>query len=373
MILTYKYRLKDRSARKALLRHAYAVNQVWNYSNDLQRGAEDRYRAGTKGRWPSHFDLTRLTAGSSKELGISAYTIGEVCKRYIASRNAFKGALRFRSSMGPRRSLGWIPFRRPTQSGNSIEYQGKTYRFFGSSKRPVPDKIKTGAFVEDARGRWYVTFQCDVEDVRLTGSGAIGIDLGLKTLATCSNGDTVPALQHYRRYEGSLATAQRAGNRRRAKSIHAKIANARRDQAHKATAKIARENSLIVVGNVSAARLKQTKMAKSVADASWTMFRNQLCYKASRHKAVFIEADERFSSQMCSCCGVIPDSSPKGMGALGIRRWVCSDCGASHDRDVNAARNILRAGQSTLPHADESRAYRISAAQDRDCGAEISV
>lgn len=361
MILTYKYRIKDRSAKKFLRRHSYAVNQVWNYCNDLQKKSETRHQAGAKRHWPSHFDMTRLTAGATKDLGISSYTVGEVCKRYAASRNAFKAALRYRASAGPRRSLGWIPFRRPILSGNSIEYQDRIYRFFGAASRPVPGNIKTGSFVEDSRGRWYVTFQFDAEADLPTGDGTIGIDLGLKTLATCSNGETVPALQHYRKHERALATAQRAGNKLRTKAIHAKIANARRDQAHKATAKIARENSLIVVGNVNAAQLKQTRMAKSVSDAGWTMFRNQLCYKASRHKAVFIEADERFTSQTCSCCGTIPDSSPKGMGALGIRRWDCSDCGASHDRDVNAARNILRVGQSTLPHADESRAYRISA------------
>jgi putative transposase len=108
--------------------------------------------------------------------------------------------------------------------------------------------------------------------------------------------------------------------------------------------KIARENQLIVVSNVNAAGWAQTRMAKSVLDASWSTFRNQLRYKASRHEARYVEADERWTTQVCSSCGCIPDSSPKGMGALGMRHWVCSDCGESHDRDVNAARNILRVG-----------------------------
>jgi len=365
VILTFKYRIKDRSARKVLGRHAIACNQVWNYCNALQRDIEARYRAGApKRKWPSHFSLTYLTAGVSRELGINAMTVGEVCRQYAQSRNAAKHSLRFRSSFGAGRSLGWIPFRCIKPSKGSIDYLGKTYRFFGSKRRPAPDLIKNGAFIEDASGRWYVTFQCEVEATLPAGIGIIGIDLGLKTLATLSDGSTVPALQHYRRYETALAMAQRAGNKRRAKAIHAKIANARRDQAHKATTKIARENSLIVVGNVNAASLKKTRMAKSVSDAGWSMFRNMLRYKSSRTGACFIEADERFSSQLCSECGSI--SGPKGIAQLGIRRWDCSDCGASHDRDVNAARNILRAGQSTLPHADESRAYRISATQSSE-------
>jgi transposase len=82
-------------------------------------------------------------------------------------------------------------------------------------------------------------------------------------------------------------------------------------------------------------------MAKSVVDAGWAMFRYQLRYKASRHGAAYLDVDESFTTRTCSSCGSIPDSSPKGMSALGIRAWKCSECGANHDRDVNAAKNIL--------------------------------
>ena len=85
-------------------------------------------------------------------------------------------------------------------------------------------------------------------------------------------------------------------------------------------------------------------MAKSVLDASWSTFRGMLEYKARRHQAIFIEANERYTTQTCSCCGCISDSSPKGRAGLRIRQWNCPECGSSHDRDVNAARNILRVG-----------------------------
>lgn len=355
MILTFRYRIKDNSAHKSLRAHAIAVNQVWNYCNAVQRDIEDRYRAGApKRKWPTHFDFTGLTSGVSVDLGIRATCIGEVCRQYTQSRNKNRRSVRFRTSFGPRRSLGWVPFRRSKQEGNWVVFCGKKYRFFGTKRRPLPADIKTGAFVEDARRHWYVTFQAEAQGLP-AGPGSIGIDLGLKALATCSDGFIIPARQHYRKYEKTLGIAQRANNKRLVKGIYAKIANARRDQAHKATTKIALANSLIVVGNVNAASLKKTRMAKSVSDAGWSMFRNMLRYKASRHGARFIEADERFTSQACSCCGAISVSSPKGMGALGIRRWECSDCGASHDRDVNAARNILRVGLSAQAHADGSR------------------
>jgi len=79
------------------------------------------------------------------------------------------------------------------------------------------------------------------------------------------------------------------------------------------------------------------------------MFRNMLRYKLARRQAQYVDVNERYTSQTCSACGCIPASSPKGMGALGIRHWDCSECGASHNRDVNAARNILRVGLECQP------------------------
>ena len=248
-------------------------------------------------------------------------TVQTICRQFAASRDAKHKCPRFRASGGPKRALGWIPFipRAVKVDGAHVVYLKRKFHFWKS--RDLSGKVKAGCFKQDARGRWYVAFQCEVTDELSTGNSAIGIDLGLKTPATCSDCVKVPALQHYRQYQAALAIAQRAGNKRRVAAIHAKIANARRHHLHEQSTRIARENELIVVGNVSAAKLAKTRMAKSVLDAGWTTFRNQLRYKASRHGARYIETDERWTSQTCSCCGVIPDSSPKGMGALGVRRW----------------------------------------------------
>ena len=90
-------------------------------------------------------------------------------------------------------------------------------------------------------------------------------------------------------------------------------------------------------------------MAKSVLDASWSSFRNMLRYKAVTHGAIFEEVSERGSSQVCSACGSLPASRPNGIADLGIRRWICSDCGCKHDRDTNAALNLLaRCGHAAL-------------------------
>ena len=102
----------------------------------------------------------------------------------------------------------------------------------------------------------------------------------------------------------------------------------------------------IVVGDVGSARLAKTNMAKSVNDAGWAMFRNLLEYKAIARKVVYREVSERLSTQTCSGCGAI--GGPKGREGLGIREWVCGQCNAVHDRDVNAAMNILRLGHQSL-------------------------
>ena len=199
MILTYKYRIKDRSARKALRRHAYAANQVWNYCNAFQRDIEARYRAGApKRKWPSHFDLAKQCKGVGKDLWLHQQSVGAVCEQFTRSRDKAKHSLRFRASGGSRRALGWVPFQKQSRqvAGNSVTYLGKQFRWFGDKRRPLPETAKGGAFVEDALGRWYVCFHVEVAEDRPTGNAKIGIDLGLKALATCSDGESHRSSAH---------------------------------------------------------------------------------------------------------------------------------------------------------------------------------
>ena len=306
----------------------------------------------------SHYDLVKLTAGTSKDIRTHAQSVQSTCEQFTKSRDQHRKCPRFRKSGGSKRSLGWVPFQRQSRriDDNSITYLGNTYRFFGAKRRHLPPITKGGCFVEDSLGRWWVCFHVEVADARATGNGQIGIDLGLKHLAVTSDGEKIENPTAYRAWEQKLTTAQRAGNRRRAKAIHAKIANVRKDHLHKVSNRLAQENKLLVVGNVSAAKLAKTRLSKSVYDAGWSIFRNYLRYKASRHGGMFLEIDERFTSQTCSSCGnCAATGRPKGIAGLGIREWECDSCGAHHDRDVNAARNILALGLSTQPRVDESR------------------
>jgi hypothetical protein len=110
-VITFKFRIKDGTAGKRLVRYATACNQVWNYCVATQREAERRFKAGMNVCWPSAFDLIRLCSdGASVDLGVHSDAIRSVCRQFVASRDLHKRCPRFRASFGPRRSLGWVPF-----------------------------------------------------------------------------------------------------------------------------------------------------------------------------------------------------------------------------------------------------------------------
>jgi putative transposase len=329
MILTYRYRIKDRHAKR-LSEMAGAVNFVWNFCGETQEHA----RRWSK-KWPTRFDLNKLTAGAGRDLGLSSGTVEAICTQFALSRKAARRRPRWRG----KRSLGWVPFRDGVVQikDSDVVYRGQRFRFWNS--RPLGGEIRTGSFSEDSEGRWYINLQCEVAEADRKQGSSIGVDLGLKTLATCSDGITIPNLRHGRTYAERLAKAQRAARKRRARAIRRKVANCRRHQHHVATTALVKRHALIAVGNINPAKLGRTRMAKSVYDASWTLFRNMLRYKAIAHGAEYVERDERYSTQTCSGCGCL--GGPKGRKGLAVREWTCSECGAVHDRDVNAARNIL--------------------------------
>jgi putative transposase len=332
MILTYRYRIKDATTGKHLNALSRAVNRVWNYCGEIHEASRRHNK-----RWPSAFDMIKLTTGSSAMLGLHSDTVQAVCKQFVSSRDLHRRRPRWRG----KKSLGWVPFaaaRAIKMDGDAVIHLKRRYRLWLS--RPVdPAAINAGSFSQDARGRWYLNLQVEVAEAPNCGVGEVAIDLGLKTLGALSDGRKIANLRHYRKYERALAKAQRARNKGRAKAIHAKVVNARRHHLHEQSTKLVRENSLIVVGDVDAGKLTQTRMAKSVLDASWSGFRSMLRYKAMRHGARYIEADERGSSVTCSACGA--RSGPKGIAGLRVREWVCDGCGVLHDRDHNAALNLL--------------------------------
>lgn len=337
--VVYRYRMADKHA-SALCAQARAVNYVWNYCNETQQRA-----VHAKRQWHTANSLGRLCSGATREgLNLLASSVEMICRHYDHSRRAGKKPwLRWRW----KRSLGWVPFRSDTikPTANGVRYRNREWSAWVSRTIPDGARIGDGCFSQDALGRWYVNIAVTLENDTSPGACAVGIDLGLKALATLSDGGVVAIPQPYRRSAERVAIAQRAKKKRLATALNTKIANRRRDYLHKASAKLAKKYGLIVVGNVSPSQLARTHLAKSIHDAGWSDFRQMIEYKAIAHGSVYLEVNEAYTSRTCSDCGVV--SGPEGLKGLGIREWVCG-CGAVLDRDVNAAKNILRLGHQAL-------------------------
>src|SRR5690554_680715 len=181
------------------------------------------------------------------------------------------------------------------------------------------------------------------------GQGVVGIDLGLKDVATCSDGVKLENGRFYRDLEDKLAIAQRARSKRRVKAFHARIKNRRKDALHKFSRRLVDQHGEIVVGDVSPTKLAKTSMAKSVLDAGWGQLKTMLKYKCDHAGIVFREVSEAYTTRTCSSCGSL--SGPHGVNGLRVRAWESAECGALHDRDTNAARNILSLGAGRCPPA----------------------
>ncbi len=339
MIFTYRYRIKDATSANRLCAHARSVDYVWNYCGEVQEAARRREK-----RWPSTFDFIRLTAGSGALLGLHSDTVQAVCKQFVTNRDAARRRPHWRS----KKSLGWIPFaaaRAVQLNGDVVTYLKHRYRLWRS--RSLDGKIKAGCFAQDARKRWYLSLQVEIAEAQTCGAGEIGVDLGLSTLATLSDGRKIENPRYFKKYQAVLTTAQRARTKKRVRAIHAKIANARRHYLHVQSTRLVRQYHVIVVGSVLGRSLPYRSQRKSAIDASWSQFRLQLRYKASRHGAQYIEVNEAGSSASCSACGA--RSGPEGQKGLRGRAWVCGCCGARHDRDTNAAMNLLLGAERRPP------------------------
>jgi putative transposase len=342
VIVTRTLRLKVRpESYRWLEAAAIEVNQVWNWCNEIGAKAARPYVG--KGKWLSGFDLNNLSAGATKCFEhIGAGTIQRVNLEYALKRRQFrKVKLRFRISRGARRSLGWVPFKATNlkREGKAVRFCGKTLRLF-EAERLDGVRWQQGCFAQDAVGDWWLCLPVEYTVERSVAlHEAVGIDLGIKVIATTSDGETLDAGRWTQRYADQLASAQRRGHKLQAKRLHRRIARGRADALHKFSRRIVDRYQTIVVGDVSATQLVKTRMAKSVFDSGWGMLRQMLQYKGEHAGRSVQIVQERFTTRACSSCGCL--TGPSGPRALVVRRWCCAVCGAAHDRDVNAARNIL--------------------------------
>ncbi|MER6561345.1 RNA-guided endonuclease TnpB family protein [Streptomyces sp. NPDC001027] len=262
-------------------------------------------------------------------------------------------------------------FKSRKKSRKSAEYTTSAFRFLDGKltlakmaepldivwARPLPEGASpsTVTVSQDAAGRWYVSMLVEDPTVQPLPAAerAVGIDVGLDHLLTLSTGEKVSNPRYERRDRARLAKAQRqlarraegdGANRRKAREkvakVYARIADRRRDNLHKLTTRLVRENQTIVIEDLTVRNMvKNGRLARAVSDAAWGEFRSMLEYKAQWYGREVIAVDRWFpSSKLCSTCGTLQGKMP-----LNVREWTC-DCGTAHDRDVNAAKNILAAG-----------------------------
>ncbi|MEV6243018.1 RNA-guided endonuclease TnpB family protein [Lentzea sp. NPDC051838] len=222
--------------------------------------------------------------------------------------------------------------------------------------RPLPDGAvpSTVTVSQDAAGRWFVSLLCEDAGVRPLPAAdtVVGIDAGLDHLLVLSTGDKIGNPRYERLDRERLVRAQRAlhrklkGSNNRDKArvkvarVHARIADRRTDFLHKITTRLVRETQTLVIEDLAVSNMVgNRRLARAISDASWRQFRQLLEYKADWYGRDVIVVDRWFpSSKLCSVCGALAEAMP-----LRVRVWTCG-CGTIHDRDVNAARNILAAG-----------------------------
>lgn len=326
---------------------AVEVNQVWNYSNEVSAKAARPFSGPTK--WLSGYDLDKLTAGATEYFEhIGSDTVQRINAEFATRRKQFnKLKLRWRISRGAKRSLGWIPFKavQIKTHGKSLRFSGKSIRVFERHLLEGKD-WKSGCFAQDSVGDWWLCLPVAYEITEsVAAKEDVGLDLGLKDTAATSDGEKLEAGHFYRHIEQRIAQAQRRGHKRQAKRLHRRAARRRKDALHKFSRKIVNSYQTIFIGDVSSLKLVKTRMAKSVLDAGWGMLKTQLHYKGEYAGRSVFMVNEKDTTRTCSSCRAL--TGPIGLDMIAVRTWVCSECGGAHDRDVNAARNILSAGRSS--------------------------
>jgi putative transposase len=236
--------------------------------------------------------------------------------------------------------------------------------------RPLPEGAEpsTVTVSRDPAGRWFCSILVDtIVTPHRNTDAAVGLDAGITSLVTLSTGEKVPNPRHERRDRARLARAQRAlsrkqkgsNNRERARRnlarVHARIADRRRDVLHQVSTRLVRENQTVVIEDLAVANmLGNHRLARAISDAAWAELRAMLAYKCRWYGRELVVLDRWFpSSKTCSVCGAVCDELP-----LNVREWRCR-CGAVHDRDVNAARNILAAGLAVTACGDGVRPARV--------------
>ena len=361
----YKYRFEPTPEQADLLRRTFGCARAVYNRGLAEREAEWRERGlripfkelsarlpAWKAEWPWLSEVSSVPIQQALrhlEAGYARFFRGLGRKPRFKSRHGHQSISLMKTAFRWREGCLWI----------AKAAQPLAIRW----SRPLPGLPTSVTISRDPAGRWHVAFQVEVEAAPAPEPLRAGIDLGLASLATPTHGEAIANPRWLRERQAALRRAQRAlarkrkgsSNRERARRavarLHSRVADARRDHHHKLSTKWIRENQAIHVETLSVRGLARTRLARSIHDAAWGSLLAMLRYKAAWYGRDLVAIDRFFpSTRACSECGAIGARKP-----LHVRSWTCDACGVAHDRDANAATNILAAGHAVRAGVDPRR------------------
>ena len=389
MQLRYAFRLDPTPAQRRALGRAFGCARV--VFNDAIAARRAAHEAGEP--FPTDAALSKALTAAKRTperawlAEVSAVVLqqalADACTAYRNFFASIRGARKGRKVGAPR-------FRSRKDRAQSIRFtKAARFRVLPNGRlrlpgvgdvpvrwsRDLPSEPSSVTVTVDAAGRYHASFVVEAPDAPLPPtSQEVGIDLGLTHFAVLADGTKVDAPRIARKAAAKLRTAQkelarrqkgsknREKSRRKVARAHVRVADTRRDWLHKLSTKVVRENQAIYVEDLAVSGLARTRLARSVNDAGWSTFVAMLEYKARRAGRTFGRVDRWFpSTRACSACGVVGEAKP-----LHVRTWTCG-CETTHDRDHNAALNILAAGRAALPvetTSDLGRPGQLSAKQE---------
>ena len=356
----YRYRLYPTTEQESLLRRTMGCSRLV-YNKALAARTEAWYERQERidfvetssmlTGWKKQDDLDFLNEVSSVPLQQGLRNLQKAFVNFFAGRSKY-------------------PNFKKKSNGGSAEFTKAAFRWrYGQVflakctdalpirwSRDFPDDCEPSTITVklEPNGRWFVSLLVDTNINQLPRTDKqIGLDMGITSLITTSNGDKIANQSHFKqlrkklkRLQKALSSKQKGSNNRykarvKVARVYAQITDARKDFLHKLTTQLVRENQTIVVEDLAIRNMvKNHKLALAISDASWGELIRQLAYKCEWYGRELIKIDRWFpSSKRCGNCGHIVDKLP-----LNKRAWECPKCGTNHDRDVNAANNILAAG-----------------------------
>ncbi|CAD5978128.1 MULTISPECIES: RNA-guided endonuclease InsQ/TnpB family protein [Planktothrix] len=384
MKLRYRYRIYPTDQQKGLVSRLFGCCRV--VFNDALAYCQEQYRAGNKKPSSNELSkrLTELKKTQEKEwlTEVSAIPLQQSLRDLEQAYSNF-----FKSCKGQRKGKKVKPPKfKKRKSKQSAKFTDNGFKIYPNSdyiylakigeikviwSRELPAIPSSVTLIKDSADRYFVSFVVEFNPQQLPKNGrSVGIDLGITDFATLSNGEKIKSpkplkkqLKRLRRLQQNLSRKQKGSKRRevvrkKLARLHAKISDTRNDFLHKLSTKIIRENQTIVLEDLNiSGMVKNRKLSRAISDLGWRYFRTMLEAKSVMYGRDFRVIDRWTpTSQTCSCCGF-----RGGKKELNIREWICLNCGISHDRDINAAVNILVAGGHSETLNGRGEKVRLSA------------